>query len=129
MATITTPAWTEDVSLQAAQTLAASASDTDDVDIATAGYDRIVLQFSVTFHGSATAGYKIEIFSSSNSGTTEDNLPIITQNISLVTSSTKTISIIVDGLPYIAVKRTNLDGSQDIANEAVIYAGRKWSSV
>ena len=127
MATITA-AWTENVSVQAAQTLAANYSDVDDIDIAAAGYDKIVLQFSVTFHASATEGYTIEIFNSSNSGTTEDNIPIITQNISVAAGLIKTLSIPIEGLPYIAVYRKNEDGSYDITNETITYAGRKWSS-
>ena len=100
MSTIT-PSWTENVSIQTAQTLSAGYCDTDDVDIANEGYDKIVVQASVTFHASATGGYKIEIFNSSDSGTTDDNIPIITQNVSCVSGSTRNISIPVEGLPYI----------------------------
>jgi len=121
------PAWTENQTLQAAQTVNASSSDTDDLDLDAAGFDEVLLIFAVTFNGSATGDYLIEIFTSADGGSNDSTVPIIAQPVECDPGQTVRVSVSVAGVPYIAVKRTNEDGSYSITNETVMYAGRKWS--
>lgn len=127
MATIT-PNWTENQTLQAAQTLNASSSDTDDIDLAASGYDAVLVQWQGTFNASATDGCTIEVFASPDSGTTEDTIPIWSQEVEVDAGNTVKISFVIPDVPYAAIKRTNNDSSYSITNETLIYAGRKWSS-
>lgn len=127
MATITA-SWTENQSLQAAQTLNAAASDTDDIDIATAGYDAVLVQWIGTFNASATAGATIEVFGSPDSGTNEDSIPLLSIPVAVSAGNTVKVSFTLEGVPYAAIKRTNVDATYAITNETVLYAGRKWAS-
>jgi len=122
------PAWTENQSLVAAQTLTASGTDTDDLDITTGGYDLVDIQWKGTFNASASEGCTIEILSSSDSGTTEDTIPIFSIEVSVDAGATSVITIPVKDLSYIAVKRTNNDSTYSITNETIIYSGRYWES-
>ena len=118
--------WTENQSLQAAQTLSAGASDTDDIDLDTNGYDAVHVQWKGTFNASATDGCTIEVFGSADSGTTEDTAALYSRAVAVSAGNTVIVSFVIRDVPYIAVKRTNDDGTYDITNETVIYAGRKW---
>jgi hypothetical protein len=127
MATISA-SWTENQSLQGAQTLNASSSDTDDIDLDTNGYVAVLIQWKGTFHGSATEGCTIEVFGSSDSGTSDDTIALCSRKVAVDAGNTVTVSILIENVPYIAVKRTNNDGSHSITNETVVYAGLKYST-
>lgn len=120
--------WTENQTLQAAQTLSASGSDTDDIDLDANGFDMVLITWKGTFHASATDGCTIEIFASPDSGSNEDTIPLYSMEVEVDAGNTVIKSLVVKDVPYIAVKRTNNDGSYDITNETMLYAGRKWSS-
>lgn len=123
-----TVSWTENQTLQSAQTLSASSSDTDNIDLDANGFDQVLITWKGTFNVSATDGCTIEIFASPDSGTTEDTIPLYSIEVEVDAGNTVIISLAVKDVPYIAVKRTNNDSSYDITNETVLYAGRKWSS-
>lgn len=123
-----TPTWTVNQSLQAAQTLAASGTDTDDIDLDTAGYDAVLVQWQGTFNASATDGCTIEVFGSPDSGSNDDNIPLWPIEISVDAGNTVKISFLIEGIPYAAIKRTNNDSSYSITNETLIYAGRQWAT-
>ncbi len=127
MATITA-SWTENVTLHTSASLAAGATASDDLDIATEGYDLVVIQFRVTFGGSPDGDCDVEIFQSSDSGTTDDNdQPLVTFTIDRQTSTQVVVSKKVLDLPYIIVKLTNNDTTDNVTYEAK-YAGREWNS-
>lgn len=120
---ITKPTWTENQTLRSSATLAASGTDTNDIDLDTNGYDLVVVQFNITIGSSS--GVTIEIFSSPDSGTTEDNESLaggFTADADVI----KTITVM--GHPYIAVKITNNDGSNATGNIEILYAGRQWTT-
>lgn len=121
-------AWTEDQTLQAAQTLSASGSDTDDLDLDVNGYDAVEIQWIGTFNASATEGCTIEVFGSPDSGGNEDTIALASQEVEVDPGNTVKISIPIQDVPYLAIKRTNNDGSYDITDETVRYAGRKWET-
>ena len=122
--TTTTVSWTENQTLKSAATIAAASSSTNDLDIATAGYDLVVLQFNIA-HSSST-GVTVEIFGSVDSGTTDSNETLPGGFSTTGTDVIKTVT--VAGQAYIAVKITNDDGSNATGNISVLYAGRKWST-
>ena len=126
MATIN-PVWTENQTLAAKQEVAASGTDTDDLDIANGGYEDIVLEFVVQFHASSTGDYKVEIYRSTDSGLLDDTIPTYNLVIPNTPGGHIVDSIKIPKEPYISVKRTNEDGSYGLC-ETIIYAGNKWSS-
>jgi hypothetical protein len=120
----TTATWNEGNTLRSAATIAAGGSDTNDLDIDTNGYDLVVLQFDITH--SSSSGVTVELFSSPDSGTTEDDESLAGGFSTDGTDVVKTV--VVMGHPYIAAKITNDDGSNATGNIAVLYAGRKWDT-
>jgi hypothetical protein len=121
----TTATWTENQTLRSANTVTtAEGSETHDLDIAANGYDLVVLQFDIAH--SSSSGVTVELFSSPDSGTTDDNESLPG---GFSTDGTDVIkSVVVMGHPHIQVKITNDDGSNDTGNIAVLYAGRKWDT-
>ena len=120
----TTPTWTENQTLRSAATIVAGGSDTNDLDLDANGYDLAVLQFNIT-HGSSS-GVTVELFSSPDSGTTEDNTSLPGGFSTDGTDEIRTVTVM--GHPYVAVKITNDDGSNATGNIAVLYAGRQWDT-
>lgn len=119
----TTATWTENQTLRSAATLAQGGTDTNDIDLDTNGYDCVVIQTDIT-HDSST-GVTVEVFASPDSGTTDDDTPIMSYS----TDGTDEVrSLTIFAVPYIAVKITNDDGSNVTGNIAQIYAGRKWDT-
>jgi len=126
MATITA-SWTEAVNLHTSASLAAAAAGTDDIDLDTAGYDAVLITIEIVFGASPDGNCLIEVFGSANSGTDDDTEPITSFSLLEATSTTKRISFVIKDIPYIAVKVTNNDSTDNVTYEAW-YAGRKWSS-
>lgn len=122
---VTTATWTENQTLRSAATLAASGTSTHDLDIDANGYDLVVLQFNIT-HSSST-GITVELFSSPDSGTTDDTESLAGGFGTSGTDVTKTV--VVMGHPHIQVKLTNDDGANATGNISILYAGRKWNTV
>lgn len=114
--------WTENQTLQAAQTLSAASSDTDDIDLAANSADCVLVQWTGTFHSSATSGCTVVFYASPDSGTTEDTTALHSTEISCDAGNAVTVSWSFHAIPYLAVKRTNDDSSQAISSETVRYA-------
>lgn len=126
MATIT-PTWTENQNLHSSGTVAAAASATDDIDLDTADFDAVLIVIEIVFGGSPDADCTIEIFGSANSGTDDDTEALYSFSLAEDTSATKRISFVVKDVPYIAVKLTNNDSTDNVTYDSW-YAGRKWTS-
>jgi hypothetical protein len=126
----TTAVWNEGNTLRSAATLSSGGTSTHDLDIndnATTGVkgaDTIVLQFDIT-HSSST-GITVELFSSPDSGTTDDTESLAGGFSTDGTDVTKTV--VVMGHPHIQVKLTNDDGSNATGNIAILYAARTWDT-
>jgi len=123
--TIIKPTWTENVNLHTSASLAAAASVTDDVDLDTLGADQALITIEIVFGGSVDGNVLVEIFGSANSGTDDDTIPLTSFTIPENDSVTKRKSVIVTGVPYIAVKVTNNDSTDTVTYEAW-YAWRQW---
>jgi hypothetical protein len=120
----TTATWTENQTLRSAATLSSGGTSTHDLDIDNNGYDLVTLQFDITH--SSSSGITAELFSSPDSGTTDDTESLAGGFSTDGTDVTKTV--VVMGHPYIQVKLTNDDGSNATGNIAILYAGRKWDT-
>jgi hypothetical protein len=120
----TTATWTENQTLRSAATLAAGTTSTHDLDIDASGYDTVVLQFDIAH--SSSSGVTVELFSSPDSGTTDDTESLAGGFSTDGTDVKKTV--VVMGHPHIQVSITNDDGSNATGNIAVLYAGRKWDT-
>ena len=127
MATITA-AWTEAVNLHSSGTVAGGASATDDIDIDASGYDIVDVTIEIAFGGSPDGDCVVEFFPSTDSGTNDDTIAISTYTIPYATSVTKRVTIPLPDLPYVAVKLSNNDSTDNVTYNSW-YAGRKWSSV
>ena len=118
------PSWTENVALPVATPLAASGTDTQDIDLAALGADCVVLCFDLAL-GSSTAGIKVEVFESVDSGVNDTTAAIFEKTVS--TDGRFTVRIFDS--PYIAVQVTNLDTVTGTGAIGVTYAWRNWASV
>ena len=121
MATIS-PAWTENVSVRSAATLASSGTATHDIDLDTLGADRSDVQIDIIVGSSS--GVTVEIFGSPDSGTTDDTTPLMSYIVSANDRRTLTLTG-----AYRQIKLTNNDGSNATGNITIIHAWRQWSSI
>ena len=120
----TKPTWTENVALRAAATLAAGTTEGHDLDLDLNGYDVVTLQFDIA-HASS-AGVTVNLFSSPDSGATDDNESLVGGFSTVGTDVIKTVVVMAH--PHIRVSITNDDGSNATGNIAVLYAGRQWDT-
>jgi hypothetical protein len=116
--------WTENQSLSfddssPAKTVEGKA----DIDLAAAGYVGVVIQLSLTWGASADGPATINIYGSSNSGTTDDTEPIFSQSVEETASGTKVISIPIMYVPYIIVGIYNGNTAVEDLTISGIYAG------
>ena len=121
----TTAKWAEGLTLRAAATLAAGATEGHDLDLDTAGYDTVTLQFNIA-HSSST-GVTVNLFSSPDSGTTDDNQSLAGGFTTDGTDVIKTVVVMAHA--HIRVSITNDDGSNATGNISILYAGRQWETV
>jgi hypothetical protein len=120
MATIS-PSWTENVSVRTASTTAGSTTDAlVSIDLDTLGADRSDIQITSVAGASPTVTFNI--YSSSNSGTTDDDVPLMAYTVTA--SETRTIS--VTG-PFISIEVVNNSASVT-GNITIIHAWRQWTS-
>ena len=120
----TTPSWTENQTLRSAATLAAGATEGHDLDIAAAGYDLVVLQFNIAH--SSSSGVTVNLYSSPDSGTTDDDVSLPGGFSTDGTDEIRTVTVM--GHPHIRASITNDDGSNATGNISILYAGRKWDT-
>lgn len=121
MATIS-PSWTENVTLRSSATLAAGASDTNDIDFDNLTADAAKVLVDLTIGSSS--GITVEVFDSVDSGTTDGDVA----TLSFTMTATGKRSFSIQNTPYVAVKVTNDDGSNATGNLAITYAWRNWNS-
>ena len=124
MATIK-PNWTENQAISGFDdaAVAAGGSTEGDIDLDNLGFDLVAIQIKITFGGTPDDDALIEIFSSSDSGTTDDSLAITALTVEEAVSTTKRLTVVVPNLPFIQVKVTNND-STDTIDVSAIFAGR-----
>lgn len=125
-----TPSWTENQTVSGFDdaAIAAAGTTSGDIDMAASGYDVVVIQIKVTFGGTPDGDATIEIFASSDSGTTDDTIALYSISVSETATTTERISITIDRAAFLQVKVTNND-SADTIDVSALYAGRKWSSI
>ena len=127
MATIT-PSWTENVSVSMSDASPAdTVISTGAIDLDTEGYDRVVVQMSITWHGSATDYADINVYGSADSGSTDDNIVYYSRRVDASAGATSIFSFVIDGVPFANLAVDN-QSNQEITTLAVEYAGRQWTS-
>ena len=108
---------------------AGGASTSGDIDINTAGYDMVSIQFSLTFAaGTPSTAATIELFSSSDSGGSDDTIAFYAMGVTDAAGATKIVTISVGDKAYITAKVTNNDAAARTLNASALYAGRLWST-
>lgn len=120
MATIK-PVWTEGVSIRSAATLAAAATAGYDLDLDTLGADAYEVQINITIGSSS--GVTVEVFGSANSGTVDDDVPIV----AYTTGTTEIRTLRLAGA-HRRLLLTNDDGSNATGNISILGAWRQWDS-
>lgn len=120
----TTATWTENQTLRSAATIAAGGTEGHDLDIDANGYDTVVLQFNIA-HSSAS-GVTVNLYSSPDSGTTDDDQTLPGGFATTGTDVIKTVVVMAH--PHVRVEITNDDGSNATGNISVLYAGRTWDT-
>ena len=127
MATISA-SWTENQSLTFSDASPAdNVQSTVDIDLATAGYDAVQVQIQIDWHASATDYADINIYSSPDSGTTDDTTVIYNRRVDALTNDPENISFVIRDLAYITVEVDN-QSNQEITGLTGDYAGRQWTS-
>jgi hypothetical protein len=124
------PAWTENQSLTAfddtspADTVVAKTT----LDLDSAGpYDLALVQLKITWHASATDYADVSVYSSPDSGTTDDTIALWSQRIEADAGNTTYVSFLLRDVPFANIWVDN-QSNQEIAEVSGKYAGRKWSS-
>lgn len=126
MATFTA-SWTTGVALHGSSTLANGGTDTDSVNLTTAGYYGIVIQEDINIaSGSPNGDILIEILSSSDGGSNTDTEAATVRRINFIATGNKKITIPVLGYPYVTSKVTNNTGVS--VTHVSRYAGLKQAS-
>lgn len=116
MATFTT-SWTN-ATLHSSSSVSNGANVTDDVNIASSGYYRIVAQIDLDIASGSPAGdVTIEVFGSSDSGTAVDTIPSQKVTVPFSGTGNKKVSLVIDG-PWCRVKVSNGTGV------SVTYVGK-----
>ena len=129
MGSITTPVWTENQTLTAFDdnSPANNVTAKTTLDIAALGFDLVKLQLKITWDVSATGYALLNIYSSSDSGTTKDTIPIWSQRITPVAGTTTYITLNIQDEAFVDIWLENKTG-QEMAEVSGKYAGRKWNT-
>jgi hypothetical protein len=120
----TKPVWNENQTLRSAATIAAGGTEGHDLDIDANGYDLVTLQFDIAH--SSSSGVTVNLYSSPDSGTTDDNESLAGGFSTNGTDVIKTV--VVMGHAHIRAEIVNDDGSNATGNIAILYAGRQWDT-
>lgn len=118
--------WTENVNLHTSGTVAAAASATDDIDVAAGGYIGVKITIEIVFGSTPDGNCLVEVFGSADSGTNDDTIPLTSFTIEEATSTTKRAPITIMHQPYLAVKVTNNDTTDNVTYDSW-YAGLKYT--
>lgn len=112
--------WDENNSLRSAATLAASGTDTNDIDCGTGGNadGALIIDVTTDITIGSSSGVTVEFFRSANGGTTDDDVAAL--RYSVTASERRTVRFY--GEAYLACKITNEDGSNATGNISQIFA-------
>jgi len=102
-------------------------TSTGAIDLATNDYDCVLVQISMTFPASCADYVDINIYGSSDGGTTVDSVVLYNRRVDPVSSSTVIISQIIDGIPWARIAVDN-ECTKEINPLVVEYQGRSWTS-
>lgn len=124
----TTAVWSSQASVTMSDTSPADGvKSTGSVNLNTNGYDRIFMQTKLVFPAGASDYVDINIYGSSDGGTTLDSIVLYNRRVDAVASSTVIVGQIVDGIPYAYIEVEN-QSNVEITTLAVTYQGRTWST-
>ena len=124
-----TAAWTEnqtDVDFDDTSP-ADTVSSTASIDLAAAGYDKVIAQIIFTWDGSATDYINIHLFYDVNSGSNPSDIADYSMRIDADAGVTQEVNLTIEDVPYVDIVFEN-QSNQEITALDLIYAGRKWSS-
>ena len=98
------------------------------IDLAANGYIGVVIQFRITFGGSADGNATIKVRSSPDSGATKDTISLFEQEVPFTVSTQKNISVTIMNQPYIEVGVYNGNDAAEDITIAADYAGLEYVS-
>lgn len=98
------------------------------IDFAANGYIGVVIQFRVTFGGSADGNATIRIRSSPDSGTTKDTILLFAQTVLVTASTTKISTITIMNQPWVEVGIYNGNSAVEDITISAVYSGLKYVS-
>ena len=128
MATISA-SWTEDQAVSFDDsTPAKTVEGKGPIDLATAGYIGVVIQFRITWGEGGDGNATIKVRSSPDSGTTKDTELLFSQEVAYTASTTKNITVTIMEQPYIEVGVYNGNSAVEDITIAADYAGLKYTS-
>jgi hypothetical protein len=119
--------WTENQSLTFTDaTPAKDASGKVNCDLAASNFVKAEIQISITWGSNGDGPALIQVFGSSDSGTTIDTEPLFELEVDETASGTKIISIPLNG-PYRQIEITNQNAYSEDITLASEWAGLAWS--
>lgn len=98
------------------------------IDLAADGYIAVDVQVSIAFGASADGNATIRIRRSADSGTTKDTILAHSQQVAYTVSTTKRVSILVEGVAWIEIGVYNGNTAVEDITISAIYAGKKYAS-
>ena len=124
-----TAEWTENQSVTFDDaTPAKTVEGKGSIDLAAGGYIKVMIQFEVAFGNSADGNATIRVRGSADSGTTKDTELLTALNVAFTVSTTKRVSIVLDGVPYVEVGVYNGNTAVQDITIAAKWAGLKYKS-
>jgi len=118
--------WSGNNTAISAQTLAAGASASAEIDLAGNGYDAVRVQFDVTDSGSISTEAKL--YAGDKDGTQFDTLPLSSGFRTDATGTRVVKTALVFGHPRVKVVIDNLDGNNSTGTVGAVYGGRLWQT-
>lgn len=126
--TTITATWTENQDVAFSdESPADNVQSTANIDLATNGYDAILVQIDIDWHASATDYADINVYGSPDSGTTIDTTPLYSRRVEALENDPELISFLIEGVPYVRIEVDN-QSNQEITDLQLLYAGRKWTN-
>lgn len=108
--------------MRASASLAALATDTYDLDLATNTWDRVEVQATIVFTATTCRPCWLRAYRSTDAGTKFDKTPCCEHELKVDSTLETTESIVVES-PYVHVSLSNLDPSSAVT-ATIKYAGR-----
>lgn len=118
--------WVENIPVTMTDTTPAhGATSSGDIDVSASGYDVVVIQFTFDWGASSDRYLDIFIYSSSDGGTTVDDVPIYNRRVDATPNGTTSVSLQVIDYPWLRVAVDNRT-TGELANLVVEYAGKDY---